>query len=51
MNHGDWKKPKRGVEGQEWEVRQHFANNEATMGRHSFDFLMKEMEWSLNLRR
>ena len=32
----DWKKSKRGVKRDLWEVRQYFANNETNWGRCSF---------------
>ena len=37
-NHGDWKKLKRGVKREECQVRPDFANNDAVLGRCSFDF-------------
>ena len=38
INQGDWKKPISGVNREEWEVRQNFANNVAILGYCSFDF-------------
>ena len=49
VNQGDWKKPTRGVDREEWEVRQDFANNEGVCWKMLFRFLAKKaIEWRWN---
>ena len=37
ISQGDWSKPKRGTERENLEFRQDFINNEAILGRCSYD--------------
>ena len=42
QNQVDWKKPKRRIHREEWEIRRDFTNNEAIWGRCAFDFDFEE---------